>query len=50
MALMQPLLQAMDARTGAIHNGDAWAELGDGPYLGSNERPRPSEEGIYQLE
>ena len=50
MALMQPRLQALDGRTGATHNGHAWDKVGDAPYWNSNQRPRPVEEGIYQLE
>ena len=50
MALMQPRLQVVDGRVGATHNGHAWDEVRDGPYLGSNQRPRPVDEGIYQLE
>ena len=50
MALMQPRLQAIDGRAGATRNGHAWDEVADGPYWGSNQRPRPVDEGIYQLE
>ena len=41
MALMQPWLQAVDGRTGATRNGNAWDEVGDGARWGSNQRPRP---------
>ena len=50
MALMEPRLQAVVGRGGATRNGHAWDEVGDGPRWGSNQRPRPFDEGIYQLE
>ena len=51
MALMQPRSQAVDGWAGATQNGHALDEVGDGPYLGLNQRPRPADEGdFYQLE
>ena len=40
----------LPGRAGATHNGHAWNKVGDGPYWGLNQRPRPIEEGVYQLE
>ena len=50
MPLMRPRLQAVDGGAAATHNGHAWDKVGAGPYWGSNQRPRPVGEGVYQLE
>ena len=47
---MQPRLQAVDGWAGATHNGYARDKMGDGPYWGLNPRPRPVDEGVYELE
>ena len=50
MVLKQPRFWAVDGWTGATRNGHPWDEVGDGPRWGSYQRPRPVDEGIYQLE